>query len=128
MTAETTQTIASILAQRLGVEPHVIEGTLPDDPLAAMVALSLLERPRAATCDPVETVRFVATLVGACPVCLGEDRACFECSGRGGPGSRKPDAAALVAWIAPPLRWLGLCVGRPSTKSSKDNHKGGHES
>jgi hypothetical protein len=128
MTAETTQTIASILAQRLGVEPNVIESTLGNDPLAAMVALSLSERPQPATCDPAETVRFVAALVGACPICLGEDRVCLECRGKGGPGSRNPDAAALVAWIMPTLRGLGLCVGRPRAESAKHNHKGGYES
>jgi hypothetical protein len=128
MTAETTQTIASILAQRLGVEPNVIESTLTDKPLAAMVALSLLERPRPGTCDPAETVRFVATLVGACPICLGEDRVCHECSGRDGPGSRNPDAAALVAWVTPTLHKLGLCVGRPRAQSARDNHKGGYGS
>ena len=92
MTAETTQTIAGILAQRLGVERNLIEGTLADKPLAAAMALSLLQRPPPETCDPAQTVRFVATLVGACPVCLGEDRICHECGGRGGPGSRDPDA------------------------------------
>jgi hypothetical protein len=128
MTAETSQTIASILAQRLGVEPNLIEGSLSDKPLAAMVALSLLERQRGGTCDPAETVRFVAALVGACPVCLGEDRVCHACSGRDGPGSRNADAAALVAWITPTLHRLGLCVGRPRVKSASDNHNGGNGS
>jgi hypothetical protein len=129
MTAETAQTIASILAQRLGVEPHMIEGSLSDKPLAAMLALSLLERQRAGGCDPAETVRFVATLVGACPRCLGEDRVCQECNGREGPGSRSPDAAALVAWITPTLHRLGLCIGRPRSKSASDNQNGdaGHD-
>lgn len=129
MTAATTQTIASILAQRLGVEPNVIEGSLTDKPLAAMVALSLLEQQRPGSCDSAVTVRFVAALVGACPVCLGEDKVCRECGGRDGPGSRNPDAAALVAWITPTLHRLGLCVGRPRVKSASDNHKGdtGHD-
>jgi hypothetical protein len=52
MTAETTQTIAGILAQRLGVERNLIEGTLAEKPLAAAVALSLLQRPTPGTCDP----------------------------------------------------------------------------
>jgi hypothetical protein len=128
MTTQSTQTIASVLAQRLGVEPAVIESSLTRKPLTAMLALSLLDRPRAATCDPTETVRFVATLVGACPTCLGEDRICHECNGRDGPGSRNADAAALVAWITPALRRLGLCVGRPRTKSAGDTPKGGYES
>jgi|SoiMethySBSTD1v2_1073268.scaffolds.fasta_scaffold1800397_2 hypothetical protein len=127
MTAETTQTIAGILAQRLGVERSLIEGTLADQPLAAAMAISLLQRPTPETCDPAQTVRFVATLVGACPVCLGEDRICHECGGRGGPGSRDPDAAALVAWITPPLRRLGLCVGRPR-RAAPDTTTKEHES
>jgi len=88
MNAESTRTIAGILAQRLGVEPDVIEGTLAEKPLAAAVALSLLQRPNQETCDPAETVRFVAKLVGACPICLGEDTMCLECGGKGGPGWR----------------------------------------
>jgi len=41
MNAESTRTIAGILAQRLGVEPDVIEGTLAEKPLAAAGAFSL---------------------------------------------------------------------------------------
>jgi len=126
MSPDTTQTIAGILAERLGVEPQLIEGTLAQKPLAAAVALSLLGQPRQEKSDPAETVRFVATLVGACPVCLGEDMLCHECGGKGLPGSRDPDAAALVAWITPPLRRLGLCVGRP--RQGGRNHGGGYES
>jgi hypothetical protein len=128
MTAETTRTIAGILAQRLGVEANLIEGTVADQPLAAAMALSLLSQPRPSTCDPAETVRFVATLVGACPICLGEDRACHDCGGKGTPGSRQPDAAALVGWIGPPLRRLGLCIGRPRRVLAGHNHQGGYES
>jgi hypothetical protein len=36
------------------------------------------------------TVRFVAALVGGCPICLGENHGCAECAGRGKPGSRQP--------------------------------------
>jgi len=121
MTPETTQTIAGIVAQRLGLEPHVIEAALAEKPLAAAVALSLLERPRQETCDPAETMRFVATLVGACPMCLGEHMLCYECGGKGSPGSRDLDAAALVAWITPALRRLGLCVGRPRREPAGRN-------
>jgi hypothetical protein len=128
MTAETAQTITSVLAQRLGVEPHQIEGTLTDNPLAAVVALSLLETAPQETCDPAATMRFVAKLAGACPICLGEDTVCRECGGTGGPGSRDPDAAALVAWIAPALRRMGLCIGRPRRESAGHNHEGGYSS
>jgi hypothetical protein len=128
MTTETARTIASILAQRLGVEPDEIEGTLTDKPLAAAVVLSLLSPAHHATCDPAATVRFVATLVGACPICLGEDMVCHECGGKGGPGSRDPDAAALVAWITPVLGRMGLCIGRPRREHPERNHEGGYGS
>jgi hypothetical protein len=128
MTAESTRTIAGILAQRLGVEPNVVEGTLADEPFAAAMALSLLNQPRPATCDPAETVRFVATLVGACPICLGEDMACHECGGKGGPGARDLDAAALVAWLAPALRELGLCIGRPRRQTRRTQPRRRYES
>jgi hypothetical protein len=127
MNAENTRTIAGILAQRLGVEPDVIEGTLAEKPLAA-VALSLLQRPNQETCDPAETVRFVAKLVGACPICLGEDTMCLECGGKGGPGWCDPDAAALVAWLAPTLRRLGLCIGRPRRKTRRAQSRRRYES
>ena len=116
MNAENTRTIAGILAQRLGVEPDVIE------------ALSLLQRPNQETCDPAETVRFVAKLVGACPICLGEDTMCLECGGKGGPGWRDPDAAALVAWLAPTLRRLGLCIGRPRRETRRTQSRRRYES
>lgn len=126
MIAGNARTIVGVLAQRLGVEPDQIEGTLTDNPLAGAVALSLLETARQETCDPAATLRFVATLVGACPICLGEDTVCRECGGSGGPGSRDPDAAALAAWIAPALRRLGLCVGRPRREPAGYNHDGGY--
>jgi hypothetical protein len=128
MMPETTQTIAGIVAQRLGVEPQMIEAALAEKPLAAAVALSLLHRPRQETCDPAETMRFVATVVGACPMCLGEDLLCYECGGKGSPGSRDLDAASLVAWITPALRRLGLCVGRPRKGTGRTQLGGGYES
>jgi hypothetical protein len=128
MNAETTRTIASILAQRLGVEPDVIEGTLAEKPLAAAVALSLLQQPHQETRDPAETVRFVAKLVGACPMCLGEDPMCRECGGKGGPGARDPDTAGLVAWLTPALRQLGLCIGRPRREARRTQPRRRYES
>jgi hypothetical protein len=122
MNAETARTIVDALAQRLGVEPDQIEGTLTDNPIA--LALSLLDPARQETNDPAATVRFAATLVGACPICLGEDMVCRECGGKGGPGSREPDTA-MVAWIAPALRRLGLCVGRPRREPTGHMQRGG---
>jgi len=110
------RTIMSLLAQQLGVEPDQIERTLTGDPIAAVMAL--LDKAPQETRDPATRVRFVATLVGACPICLGEDVVCRQCGGKGGPGWREPDTA-VVAWIAPALRRLGLCVGRPRRASSE---------
>jgi hypothetical protein len=128
MTTETARTIAGLLAQQLGVKPDELEGSLTDNPLAAVVALSFLSPAHHGTCDPAATVRFAATLVGACPICLGEDIACYECSGKGGPGSRDPDAAALVAWITPALGRVGLCIGRPRREHPERNHGGRYSS
>lgn len=126
MNAETARMVAGALAQRLGVEPDLIEETLTANPLAAVVALSLLNPAPQASWDSAVTVRFVATLVGACPLCLGEDVVCRECGGKGSPGSRDPDADALTAWITPALRRLGLCIGRPRRESAGHNHSGGN--
>ena len=124
MNAEVARTIVDALAKRLGVEPDQIEGTLTDNPIAAVLALSLLDPARQETNDSAATVRFAATLVGACPICLGEDMVCRECGGKGAPGSREPDTA-MVAWIAPALRRLGLCVGRPRREPIGHMQRGG---
>ena len=113
MSTETARTIAGILAQRLGVEPDEIEGTLTGKPLAAAMVLSLLSPAHPTTCDPAATVRFIATLAGACPICLGEDMVCHECGGKGGPGSRDPGAAGFVAGGTPAVGRVGLCICRP---------------
>jgi hypothetical protein len=127
MTAETARTIAGALAERLGVEPEHIEATLTQDPLAAALALSMI--PPAAkeeSADTAAIVRFVASLIGACSICLGENPGCLDCGGNGTPGSRTPNETALVAWISRPLRRLGLCVGRPRRAVHNDNHGGGY--
>jgi hypothetical protein len=108
MTAETTRMIAGLLAPRLGVEPAQLEEMLADNP------------------DPAAIVRFVAALVGGCDVCLGEHPTCPECGGKGTPGFHPPDAAALVAWISPALRRLGLCIGRPRRDLAGHHHGGGY--
>jgi hypothetical protein len=116
MTTETARTIAGALAERLGVEPEHIE-----------LALSMTQPPaQEESADSAAIVRFVASLIGACPVCLGENPGCLECSGKGTPGSRAPNETALVAWISRPLRRLGLCVGRPRREFYNDNHGGGY--
>jgi hypothetical protein len=113
MTAETTRMIAGMLAPRLGVEPAQLEEILSSARQEEAV-------------DPAAAVRFVATLVGACPSCLGEHDTCRECGGKGGPGSHRPEAAALVAWISPALHRLGLCIGRPRREPAEHHHGGGY--
>jgi hypothetical protein len=130
MTAEATRAIAGALAERFGVEPEHIEATLTENPLAAALALTMMQ-PAAQVAPDERTeaaalVRFVASLVGACPVCLGENPGCLDCGGSGAPGSRAPNETALVAWISPPLRRLGLCVGRPRRAAHDYNHGGGY--
>lgn len=127
MTAETARTLADALAERLGVEPEHMEATLTQDPLTAALALSMMQ-PAAAeeSTDTAAIVRFVASLVGACPLCLGEHPGCLDCGGNGAPGSRAPNETALVTWVSRPLRRLGLCVGRPRRPAQDDNHGGGY--
>jgi hypothetical protein len=128
MTAATTRTIAGALAQRLGVEPEQMEATLSQDPLAAVLALSMMQPgvAKEESSDAAAIVRFVASMLGACPICLGENPDCLDCGGGGTPGSRAPNETALVAWISRPLRRLGLCVGRPRRPEHNDNHGGGY--
>jgi hypothetical protein len=127
MTAATTRTIAGALAERLGVEPEQMEATLTQDPLTAVLALSLMQPgAKEESADSAAIVRFIASLMGACPICLGENSDCFDCGGSGAPGSRAPNETALVAWISRPLRRLGLCVGRPRRTVHNDNHGGGY--
>jgi len=127
MTAETARTIAGALAEQFGVEPEHMEATLTQDPLAAALALSMMQPvTRQESADTAAIVRFVASLAGACPICLGENPGCLDCGGNGTPGSRAPNETALVAWISPPLRRLGLCVGRPRQPVHNDNQRGGY--
>jgi hypothetical protein len=108
MTAETLKMLAGVLAPRLGVEPAQLEDMLADH------------------ADPSAIVRFVATLVGGCPDCLGEHATCRECGGKGTPGFHQPNAAALVAWISPALGRLGLCIGRPRRDPAGHHNGGGY--
>lgn len=125
MTSEAARLVAGVLARRLGIESDELVATLGDNPLGAAMALSLMEQTGSARPDPALTVRAVARMVGGCPLCLGEDGACDECNGAGQPGFRTPDTEALVRWITPPLRRMGLCVGRPHHRPSDDNPRGG---
>jgi hypothetical protein len=119
--AATEHTLATLLAERLGLAPDQVASGLggnplalfDKDPLAAALVLSMTPPARPTGADPAALVRLVAAIVGACPCCLGEAADCAECNGRGSPGSRAPDGGALIAWTARPFRRLGLCVGIP---------------
>src|SRR5256885_1406002 len=129
MTAETMQSVAAALAAQLGVEPEQLEATLGQDPLTAALAMSMMQpavQEPEDQADAAAIVRFVASLVGACKLCLGENAGCSECGGNGVPGSGAPNETALVAWISRPLRRLGLCVGRPRRAAADHTHQGGY--
>ncbi len=129
MTEATTKLVAEMLSQRLGIAPDQLETTIGSDPLAAALALSMTDHPRESErTDPAATVEFVAAIVGACPLCLGEQRGCSRCHGAGVPGSRQPDGDALIAWVARPLRRLGLCVAIRKPQRAGHTPGGGYAS
>ena len=79
MTAETARTIADALAERFGFEPGHLEATLTQDPFAAALALSMMQpAAKEESADAAAIVRFVASLIGACPICLGENPSCLR--------------------------------------------------
>jgi hypothetical protein len=55
-------------------------------------------------------VRYLALVFGACPACWGQNRLCARCHGAGRPGSAQPVEEALLDWVRPALRKLGLRV------------------
>jgi hypothetical protein len=117
MNEGTQKLVAELLARRLGVSGSELEPALAD-PLAAVVALSIMGQaepatdPRVDPADPARCLERIAAMVGACPLCVGENQACIECWGEGGPGSSTPQRAALLRWIGPALRRLRLGVTR----------------
>lgn len=126
MTAPAARKVAELLAQRLGLEVSDVEATIASDPFTAVIALTFMGQPASdEQSRAAATVRFVAALVGACPVCLGEDDGCVECSGRGKPGARQPNGEALIPWIARPLRRLGLRVAELPQGGATRPHEGG---
>jgi hypothetical protein len=124
MTEEMERMVAEMLAQRLGVQGGEMGSPPSGDPIIAAVALSLMKRTRSKR-DEEGTIRRVAAIVGACPRCLGEDASCVGCAGNGRPGYGAPDRAALLEWIAPPLRRLGLCVSSRRRQPRERNQVGG---
>ena len=51
-----------------------------------------------------DTIEHVAGALGACPVCLGQDRDCELCHGRGTPGSLPPDSEDFHNVVLPAVR------------------------
>jgi hypothetical protein len=59
----------------------------------------------------------LAAGLGACYLCWGEHPGCRVCQGRGGPGARRPDAAAYGYYVTPAVRWMaGRGPRRPPTE------------
>jgi hypothetical protein len=112
MNAAAQRMVAEFLGRQLGMDAGELATALEADPIAAVFALSMMRQPQLQKQENDAAGRLVsvATIVGACPLCLGEDPLCTECLGEGRPGYRVPDREALLAWIAPPLRRAGLCV------------------
>ena len=127
MSEEVQRMVAELLAQRLGLHGgDMTDAPMGEGQIMAAVALSLLQRSRARRGEEVVAMRRVAAMVGACPRCLGDDASCLECAGKGKPGYRAPDGAALLEWIAGPLDRLGLCVSARSQQPGEHNHVGGY--
>lgn len=50
----------------------------------------------------------LASALGACYLCWGEDPGCPVCRGTGRPGSRKLEQESFEQWVAPALRTLSV--------------------
>lgn len=118
MNSEMRKTIVNAMAQRLGLEGEATE-LLGDDPLPALLALSLMGQAGGNGREDGARIRRVAAIVGACPTCLGDDLLCPDCAGNGRPGYRAPDRAAFLEWTARPLKRLGLAV---CARNTDDEH------
>lgn len=127
MTTETARLVAGVLARRLGIEPGELQSSITENPLGAVVALSMMEPARQAErISAADVVAFIARMVGACDACLGEDAECAACHGLGKPGTCAADTESLVRWISVPLHQAGLCVGRPRSTTAANNQQGGY--
>jgi hypothetical protein len=109
--------MAQLLGRQLGMDASELASSLADDPVATMMALSMMGQGGArGGPDASEIVARVAVIVGACARCLGDDANCSACRGLGRPGSRVPDLAGLLEWLELPL----LRVGRRITKFTQE--------
>ncbi|MCE7912386.1 MAG: hypothetical protein DYG84_11735 [Candidatus Brocadia sp. AMX3] len=54
----------------------------------------------------------LASALGACPYCWGEDVGCEICNGKGVPGAYVPNTSAFVEYVLPAVRKLRLFRGK----------------
>jgi hypothetical protein len=114
--------MSRFLASRgLAPETNLQEAALgqldPNDPTTAVLAQLMASRTAAGEqVDPIEESveeeleelrlrnQTLASALGACPICWGEDDACPKCAGKGRPGSLTPDEALFAALVTPAIR------------------------
>ncbi|NUO07654.1 MAG: hypothetical protein HUU08_03085 [Candidatus Brocadia sp.] len=74
----------------------------------------------------------LASALGACPYCWGEDAVCEMCHGKGVPGAYVPNTNAFVEYVLPAVRKLRLVRGKgqripeDSGTETKGNAKSQH--
>lgn len=126
MKPEAQRIVAELLGRQLGMDASELATALEGDPVTAIFTLSMLGQAnvKESDADATERVMRVATIVGACTVCLGDDPLCTECRGAGKPGYRVPDPEALLEWIDLPLRRVGLCVTALRRERPEHNPRG----
>ena len=114
--------LSRLLADR-GIAPEsslqeAVLGQLdPNDPTSAVMAQLLAQRSAGADEDDLnaesveeelEELRLrnqtLASALGACPICWGEDQACPKCAGKGRPGSLTPNEGLFAALVTPAIR------------------------
>jgi hypothetical protein len=61
-----------------------------------------------------ERLERLASALGACPLCFGEDLLCEQCDGRGRPGSELPDTDEFNQFVSPALDRVKAEFLRPS--------------
>ncbi|MFZ0726844.1 MAG: hypothetical protein WAM61_13745 [Desulfobacterales bacterium] len=65
-----------------------------------------------------ERLELLASSLGACPDCWGEDQACSVCRGRGAPGGFLPDRDAFVGYVLPAVRKIHPYISRDKPSKS----------
>jgi hypothetical protein len=60
----------------------------------------------------MERNEILASAIGACPECWGEDGGCELCNGKGVPGAYVPDTDAFVEYVLPAVRKVRSLRGK----------------